>query len=130
MTLTSSQITDIVNAYFSYFSVMNAAAWAKLFTPDAQAFDPVGNLPSNPQADSKQFFDMLRQVNESLEAKPESIFIGGNEAAVKWSLHAVSKSQKEARAEGISIFVINESGLIEKVSAYWDDKAFMAQFQD
>lgn len=107
---------------------MNADQWSELFTPDAQVFDPVGNPPSNPQTDSKQFFDMLLEKNESLVVEPESVFIVGNEIAVKWRLHAVTKSQKEASAEGISTFVISESGKIQKVCAYWDDKAFIAQW--
>lgn len=130
MPIPPSTINHIINAYFSAFSAMNAAQWSELFTPDAQAFDPVGNPPSNPQADSKQFFDMLQQINESLAVKPESVFIVGNEVAVKWRLNAVAKNQKEASAEGISTFVISESGKILKVCAYWDDKAFLAQFQN
>lgn len=129
MPIPPSTINHIINAYFSAFSAMNAAQWSELFTPDAQVYDPVGNPPSNPQTDSKPFFDILQKKNESLVVKPESVFIVGNEAAVKWSLQATNKSHKEASAEGISIFEVSESGKIQKVCAYWDDKAFLAQLQ-
>ena len=130
MPIPPSTINHIINAYFSAFSAMNAVQWSGLFAPDAQVFDPVGNPPSNPQTDSKPFFDILQKKNESLVVEPESVFIVGNEVAVKWRLNAVTINQKEASAEGISTFVISESGKILKVCAYWDDKAFLAQFQN
>jgi len=71
----------------------------------------------------------LSSFFKSMEISKDSIFISANQAAVKWTMKVVAKNDKNASAEGISIFEINEAGKIQKVSAYWDDAALRSQLQ-
>jgi ketosteroid isomerase-like protein len=69
-------------------------------------------------------------VFEKLEVTKNNVFISGNGAAVKWTLNATGKNGKQATAEGISVFDINEDGKIQQLSSYWDDDAMMAQIRN
>ena len=49
------------------------------------------------------------------------------EVAVKWRMNATSKNGKEATAEGITTFKLNEAEKITEVKAYWDENKLKAQ---
>ena len=52
-----------------------------------------------------------------------------NGAAVKWTMQVITKNDRHATSEGISIFEINDVGKIQKVSSYWDEAAMMTKLK-
>jgi ketosteroid isomerase-like protein len=122
-------ITSLVMAYFASLQAMDQDEWVKNFTEDALIYDPVGNPPSRAIADAGKFFELLSMGFASLQLTQDHIFVAGNGAAVKWTMQAEGKQGKQATAEGISVFEIDQSGKIQQVSSYWDDAALMAQLR-
>lgn len=122
-------ISHAIAAYFKALSDRNAEDWVSLFTEDGITYDPVGNPPSHVRETYQQFFGILSMAFASLDVSPDQIFISGNGAAVKWTMHGVGKSDRRGVAEGISTFEFDEVGKIKQVSSYWDDAAMMAQIR-
>ncbi len=127
--MSSTQVRQVIDAYFTAIVTMNQASWIEHFTPDALIYDPVGNPPSRAIEDAAQFFGLLTTVFEKLELTPEFVSIVGTQAAVKWTMRGWAKSGKQGVAEGISVFELQE-GKIRQVCSYWDDAAMMAQLKD
>ena len=121
---------SIITAYFETMSAMSPHQWRDIFAEDALVFDPVGNPPTKPQEDAEKFFGMIANFFETLKLSQDHTFILGNEAAVKWTMEVVAKNGKQARAQGISVFNINEAGKIQQVSSYWDEKKMMSQLKE
>ncbi len=122
-------ITSVVTAYFASLEAMNQDDWVKNFTESALIYDPVGNPPSKAIADADKFFSLLSMAFAKLQLTQDHVFVAGNGAAVKWTMQAWGKQGKQAMAEGIGVFEIDQSGKIQQVSAYWDDAALMAQLK-
>ena len=57
----------------------------------------------------------------------DSIFIVGQQAAVKWTMQVVAQNGRTATAEGISVFEFNDNGKIAKIQSYWDEALIKAQ---
>ena len=123
-------ITNLVNAYFTHWEAMEAQGWLTIFTEDALIYDPVGKPPSKVQEEAPKFFNFLSSIFSQIQITQDSIFIAGNGAAVKWTMNVISKNNRTATSEGISVFTINDDGnKIQQVCSYWDDKALIAQLQ-
>ena len=127
--MSAEAIEKVVTAYFANMQEMNPEGWIENFAEDAVLYDPVGNPPNLARDTYQKFFGMLSSIFETLELSTDRIFVGGNQAAAKWTMRVVAKNGKPGIAEGISVFEMNESGKIQKVSSYWDDRALMAQLK-
>lgn len=127
--MSKEAIAQVVDSYYVNMSGMNSEEVVKNFAEDAVVCDPVGK-PPNKIEDFPKFYQMLSMVFEKLEVTKNNVFISGNGAAVKWTLNATGKNGKQATAEGISVFEINEDGKIQQLSSYWDDDAMMAQIRN
>ena len=121
-------IEKVVTAYFTNMTAMNPEGWRENFAEDAVIYDPVGS-PAKTQEDFPKLFSILSQFYEKLELSQDEIFIAGNGAAVKWTMRVSAKNGKNAQAEGISTFEINETGKIQKVRSYWDETKMQAQLK-
>ncbi|MBP0005599.1 MAG: nuclear transport factor 2 family protein [Cyanobacteria bacterium SBC] len=127
--MSKESIEQVLNDHFANLSTMNPDGWRKNFAEDAVVYDPVGSPPSYARDDANKFFGFLSQYYNSLEVAPLEIYIAGNAAAVKWRMEVSAKNGKTAQAEGISVFEFNDAVKIQKISAYWDDKALVAQLR-
>ena len=72
---------------------------------------------------------MMANFLKQIELSQDDIFLVKQGAAVKWTMQVVSKHDRQATAEGISIFEINDRGKIQTVSSYWDEAALMAKLK-
>lgn len=120
---------SVIKAYFENMSAMSLQGWREIFAEDALVFDPVGKPPIKPKEDAEKFFAIIANFFETLELSQDHTFIIDNEAAVKWTMKILAKNGKQARAQGISVFTINEAGKIQQVSSYWDEGTTMAQLR-
>ena len=120
---------SIINAYFQNMSAMNPQGWQEIFAEDALVFDPVDKPPTKPAEDAEKFFAVISNFFETLELSQDHSFILGNQAAVKWTMKVLAKNGKQAQADGISVFEINDEGKIQKVCSYWDESKMMGQLR-
>jgi steroid delta-isomerase len=127
--MSPEEIESIVNSYLENISAMNAEGWVDNFAKDALSYDPVGEPPTLVHEGLQEFIGQLKAVFAKLEATKDSIFIAGNEAAVKWTMGGVSKTQKTVTCEGITVFEFNDAGKIQTTRAYWNPKTIIAQLR-
>ena len=116
-----------ISDYYNSLAAMNPQGWLNTLADDAVIYDPVGKPPLNPEKDSEKLFTILTNFYSKFQIQQESFFIVNNEAAVKWKMTVVSKNGKEANAEGITTFKLNEAGKISEVKAYWDENKLKSQ---
>ncbi|MEO1431879.1 MAG: nuclear transport factor 2 family protein [Cyanobacteria bacterium J06633_8] len=127
--MSPEQIESIVNSYLENMSAMNAQGWVDNFAEDALSYDPVGEPPTVIHEGFQEFIGQLQAVFAKLEVTKEHLFIAGNEAAVKWTMQGVSKTQKTVSVEGITVLEINDAGKIQTTRAYWNPKTIIAQLR-
>jgi ketosteroid isomerase-like protein len=128
-TMIKETIESVVSSYFANIAAMNAEGWVENFAEDAVSHDPVGEPPTKVHEGFRAFIGQLQAVFEKLEPTTEHIFVAGNEAAVKWTMQGISKSNKSVTFEGITIFEMNEAGKIQSTRAYWNPAAMVAQLR-
>ena len=127
--MSPKEIENIIDSYLVNMSAWNPEGCVINFAEDALSYDPVGEPPTLVHEGFQEFIGQLKAVFAKLEANKESIFIAGNEAAVKWTIKGVSKTQKTVTFEGISVFEINEAGKIHSTRAYWNPQTIIAQLR-
>ncbi len=122
-------IKEVIATYYANMAAMNPQGWVENFAEDAVSHDPVGEPPAKVHEGFREFIGQLQAVFASLEAATEHIFITGDEAAVKWKIQGISKTNKTVIFEGITVFEFNDSGKIKTTRAYWDPAAMVAQLR-
>ena len=127
--MSTEEIASLVAIYFDNMAAMNAKGWLEMFAEDAVIHDPVGDPPRFVHKDSQQFFKILSNFFKKMELSKDDIFFVKNGAAVKWTMQVITKNDRHATSEGISIFEINDVGKIQKVSSYWDEAAMMMKLK-
>jgi len=118
-------VNNAVNNYFGAISSLDCEAWVANFAADAVSYEPGNPLEGHDAL--RAFFNGVAGGFETIEMKPDHIFIVGNEAGVKWSASGVGKTGREVRFEGVDVFTINDEGKIQTVKGFWDPAAMMAQ---
>jgi ketosteroid isomerase-like protein len=127
--MSPEEIQVVINSYYTNIAAMNPEAVLANFADDAISHDPVGEPPTIVHEGFREFMGRLQAVFDNLQSTLESIFITGNEAAVKWKTAGISKSGKHVIFEGITIFEINDNGKIQTTRAYWNPAAMIAQLR-
>jgi len=124
--MSSETVQKAVNDYFDAICNLNCEAWIATFAADAVSHEP-GSPPLEGHDALRAFFNGVAGGFETIEMRPQQIFVVGNEAGVKWSASGLGKTGRQAKFEGIDIFTLNGDGKIQTVKAYWDPAAMMAQ---
>lgn len=116
-----------ISQYYASLAAMDREGWLEILATDAIIYDPVGKPPLRVLEDSPKFFDLLSMFYKQFEIVQDCVFIVGQEAAVKWTMQVVAKNERQAKAEGISVFEFNEQGKIALIKSYWDEASIKAQ---
>ena len=124
--MSSETVQKAVNDYFDAICSLDCEAWIATFAADAVSHEP-GSPPLEGHDALRAFFNGVAGGFETIEMRPQQIFVVGNEAGVKWSASGLGKTGRQAKFEGIDIFTLNGDGKIQTVKAYWDPAAMMAQ---
>jgi len=124
--VSSETVQKVVNDYFDAICKLDCEAWIATFAANAVSHEP-GNPPLEGHDALRAFFNGVAGGFETIEMRPQQIFVVGNEAGVKWSASGLGKTGRQAKFEGIDIFTFNDDGKIQTVKAYWDPAAMMAQ---
>ncbi|MEA5579905.1 nuclear transport factor 2 family protein [Nodularia harveyana UHCC-0300] len=124
-----SAIETIISAYFANIAAMNPEGWVDNFAEDAMSYDPVGEPPTKVHEGYREFIAQLQGFFQKIEPTTEHIFVAANEAAVKWTMHGVTKRGKSVIFEGITIFEINAANKIKTTRAYWNPALMIGQLR-
>lgn len=122
-------IEKVVSDYFAATRTMSMEDWIDTFADNAISYDPVGGPPLEGHDSLRQFFQGITQAFETVGLTEDKVFISGNGAAVMWTGRGVGKNGREITFEGIDVFEVNEKGKIQRLWAYWNPAAMMAQLQ-
>lgn len=128
--MSTEEIEALLTVYFDNMAAMHAEGWLGIFAEDAVIHDPVGTPPKHVHQDARQFFKVLANVFEKIELSKDNIFFVKDGAAVKWTMRVFAKNGRNVTAEGISVFEINDTGKLQKVSSYWDEAAMMMKLKN
>jgi steroid Delta-isomerase len=125
--MASETIQAALDAYFAAAKALDTDAFVACFTADAVQEDPVG-APANEGHDAiRRFFNGIAGGFDQLAMTPESTFINGNSAAVKWTGQVVAKNGREGQFAGIDVVDFDDAGKITRLRAFWNPAALMAQ---
>jgi steroid delta-isomerase len=94
-------------------------AWLACFADDARNYNPVGTPPIQGHDGLRRIFDNMVGVMKDWKFTAESMFVAGNEAAVKYTATGVLKNGKMVVIDGINVYEVNEQGKVQTVRAYW-----------
>jgi steroid Delta-isomerase len=122
-------VKDTVARYFAALRAMDGEAWVATFAPNAISHDPVGQPPLQGHAELRRFVQGVMGLCTTFGLTEESVFLAGNEAAVKWNGHAVGKNGREVTFAGVEVIAVNEMGAIQSVRAYWNPAPVLAELQ-
>jgi steroid Delta-isomerase len=128
--MSAEAIHKVVADYFRATRSMDVEAWLNTFATDAISHDPVGSQPLEGKESLRQFFEGIAGAFETVGLTEDSLFVSGNGAAVKWTGHGVGKNGRQVTFEGIDVFEINDEGKIQRMWAYWNPAAMMAELQE
>jgi steroid Delta-isomerase len=127
--MSSMMLQNIVATYFTALRARDADAWVATFAANAVLHDPVGQPPLEGHAAIRHFAEQVFGLCTAFGLTEESIFLAGNEAAVKWNGHAVGKNGREITFAGIEVIAVNEAGTIQTVRAYWNPVPVLTELQ-
>ena len=112
-------IEATVRAYAAAWGAGDREAWLATFAASATQEDPVGDGVRRGRDEIGEFWDRAMAAYESLEIVPRDIFISGQEAAMEWTIHAVTV-EGAITFNGVDVFTFDEDGRILTVRAYWE----------
>ena len=123
---------DVRKSVAAYYAAVRSAdvdAIAPLFAPDAVMRDPVGAPPLTDDAARRQRYAGIGAAFASFQMVEQDVFVGGDEAAVRWNTRARTHAGKDVRFDGITTFSFDVDRRITVMSAYFDLAALAAAMQ-
>ncbi len=118
-------VTEVVNEYFDAICNLDCEAWIATFAADAVSHEPGNPLVGHDAL--RAFFNGVAAGFETIEMRPDRIFVVGNEAGVKWSASGTGKTGRTVKFEGVDVFTLNDDGKIQTMKGFWDPAAMMSQ---
>lgn len=113
------KIEATIRTYAAAWAARDRLAWLSTFTESAAQEDPVGSPIRRGRVEIGEFWDNAMAAFDSLEIVPRDIFILGNEAAMEWTINAVTERDSVTFA-GVDVFTFDDTGRITSVRAYWE----------
>jgi len=115
--------------------IVNASQYA-LFERDISRYlsfladDVVLNEPSVPPTigrdGARRFAEGILGLCSEIVFVDRKVFVSGRSAAMRFMLRCRTASGKEALLEGVDIFEVNEAGLIQQCTSYYDPSPMAA----
>jgi steroid delta-isomerase len=125
----AQQAAKTVERYFSAIRSLNLDAWVSTFEEEAISEDPVGSPPIQGHDELRNFFLGLTDLFSRVGITEDSVFICGNDAAVKWTGYGVGKNGAQVEFEGIDVFQLSDAGKIVRLRSYWDPAPTIARLK-
>ncbi|HEX3526532.1 MAG TPA: SgcJ/EcaC family oxidoreductase [Thermoanaerobaculia bacterium] len=112
-------IEATIRAYAAAWAAGDRAAWLDTFAESATQEDPVGSRVRRGRAEIGEFWDTAMAAFDSIEIVPRNIFVVGDEAAMEWTINAVT-ARGGVTFGGVDVFTFDDAGRIASVRAYWE----------
>jgi len=103
--------------------------WLTCFATDVKSYNPVGTPPLQGQEAMKKVFQNTVGGFTEWKLTVESMFVAGNEAAVKYSATGKMKNGKLVVIDGINVYEVNDQGKVQTVRGYWHPAEVAAQMK-
>ena len=104
-------------------------AWLAFFADDVKNYSPVGTPPIQGHEAMKRVFQNTVGALKDWKFTAESMFVAGNEAAVKYTATGTTKNGKLVVIDGINVYEVNDQGKVQTVRAYWHPAEVAAQMK-
>lgn len=125
----STTTEQTVAEYFAAIRAMDVERCVAVFAPNAEQHDPVGTPPNIGHDAIRAFFTQIFNGFPFVSLTEESVYAGGNSAAVKWTGKGTAHTGKHVSFDGIDVIDCDEAGKIVRVRAFWDPAPVMAALQ-
>ena len=116
------QVRAVVDDYLASFPKQDRAAFLACFADDATQVDPVPSPPNVGKEAIGKFWDNVGTMADKLEPQLDRVHVCGNQAAVVFTMNALSGEGGSA-IDIVDIFEVNDEGKISSLHAYWDPAA-------
>lgn len=117
---TPDELRDLVRRYCAAVSSRDAAAVAALFAEGAVQRDPATAPPNEGRAAIQAFFQAAVDASTATRFEALAVRTAGDHVAIDFRV-AVTLEAGTMTIEGIEVFTVGADGLIDQVTAYWDD---------
>ena len=114
-----SAIEQTIRAYAAAWAAKDRERWLDTFAESATQEDPVGEGVRYGRAEIGAFWDRAMSAYESIEIVPRDIFVMNGDAAMVWTINAISPTGA-ITFNGVDVFTFDDSARIVSVRAYWE----------
>ena len=125
--LTPQQIEAVIEDAFAGLVTFDVPRVVNNFASDAVLEDPVGTPPMQGTQAITAYLETFPTLFSQMKLYSLDIKVGGQEAAVKWSLRFTTKTGKVFFLEGIGYFKFNPEGKIVLEREFFDLEYFLTQ---
>ena len=112
-------IEKTIHAYAAAWAARDREGWLDTFADLATQEDPVGERTRRGREEIGEFWDSAMAGYQSLAILPRDIFVVGREAAMVWTINAVTR-EGPMTFDGVDVFTFDETARIASVRAYWE----------
>jgi len=120
-----------VHQFYAGSLAADAELWAGAFAEDALFFDPVGSEPiRGREAILARLRKVIPMFDPFIGITPIDAYTTGGETAVSWRGAVVSNDGKPVNWSGISVYRLDDEGLIAEARLYFHHGVFTAQLND
>jgi len=119
-------IESVIRDYMASISRLDAEAWANLFAEDGVLQGPAHQPPIHGRESLRGFLQQMGGLFASVEMQPKAIYAGEHEAAACFRIDGVGCNGANISERGVIVVEINDSGLITRVSGYWNPQPMLA----
>ncbi len=123
-------LSNRVAALFAAINARNVPAWIACFATEAENRDPANAAPQTGHAEIRAALEGAVAAFAAISIKADHVFINGDQAAVKWTAQFTAQSGKSASCEGVDVIDFNAAGEIQRLMAFWNPDAMMAQLAE
>lgn len=115
----NTNIADIVNASQDALAARDVEKYLSFVADDVVLLDPTTPRATGRDAVRKSVEGLLALCSEIAFADRKT-FIVGKSVAMRFTLRLRTVSGKEGSLEGIDVFELNDDGLIQAMTSYYD----------
>lgn len=112
-------IEATIRSYAAAWGAGDREAWLDTFADSATQEDPVGEGVRRGRDEIGMFWDRAMAGYQSLAIVPRNIFVTGREAAMEWTIDALT-AEGTITFDGVDVFTFDDTGRILSVRAYWE----------
>ncbi len=115
----AANIRALILRYTAAWGENDRAGWLATFGSDATQEDPIGEGVRHGRDEIGEFWDRAMAGYRSLEIRPRSIHVAGNEAALAWTIVAEDQAGW-VTFDGVDVFTFTSEPRIASVRAFWE----------